>query len=500
MSDPYIDDFGRILVDGQDPGNESHTYGKGHAGQQYSTPPFPLNVLPVGKYTDENGKEDLTWAIPGILTEPGRFTEEYFANPTRANGEKAAGAISSLVGGGAPFMKAPSGSVAMAAARRDAPHGYDLGDTFDLPMGNHAPMPARSEVAAPAVRRAEGELFDYSHHDGMPSANGAGVPDTPYYEGARGTTRRAAMLQESPAVQRSLNKAVDMGLKENPGAATNWYNMEPLRERFHDLYKGEGKPDDAFVKLMQAVGTTSMQNPALPNAANATQIYERLQKGLGIPNKTEKYQMPGSFLTPGAETRLEASQKRLGNRQDEYSFKDAPKSHYFGDTLAGLSGRVTVDSHAMRGLVMPTKNSNFLRTNAREMGEDGAYQNINPKQMFDNGELGKLSDVKPSFWYSRPTAAEYKDFAEPFHKAAKKFSISPEQAQAAAWYGNAEKTGVKTPPQTFNELFEQRLRENARDRNIDPEKLLDDVINGRTHLKATAVPVQPPFTRDEQIY
>lgn len=179
MSDPYYDDFNRLLE-----GNQRTKSARGREGKIYETPPFPLNVLPIGRYANPDGRGDnseFVPAIPGILTEPGRFTDEYYANPTRENGERASGAISRLVGGASPFIKAPAGSVAMSAARRDMPT-FDLGDTWDLPMGNHSPIPAPKSVAAPAIKRADGEIFDYGHHRDVAPDNLLNLPEVDYFK------------------------------------------------------------------------------------------------------------------------------------------------------------------------------------------------------------------------------------------------------------------------------------------------------------------------------
>jgi hypothetical protein len=94
----------------------------------------------------------------------------------------------------------------------------------------------------------------------------------------------------------------------------------------------------------------------------------------------------------------------------------------------------------------------------------------------------------PTYWLSAPPDAAYGYAAKPYEKAADKFGLSPGQSQAAAWYGNADMTGVKTEPKTFNELFEQRLRSNATAMNMDPEELLRRVINGEEHLLGMAPP------------
>jgi len=165
---------------------------------------------------------------------------------------------------------------------------------------------------------------------------------------------------------------------------------------------------------------------------------------------------------------------------------DAPKTEYFGRSLAGDQSNPVIDSHASRALAMATEDPRFVQNAVRYFDPNTQwYESFSPREMLESGELPmKELQNQPTYWWSRPTKGEYKYAQEPFRKAADKFDLSPGQAQAAAWYGAASKTGVKTPPSTFMELFEQRLRDNAETRGIDPEDLLKRVINGETHLFA----------------
>jgi hypothetical protein len=339
-------------------------------------------------------------------------------------------------------------------------------------------LPYRDEVSSPAVH-TDPELFDYATHDEMPAGNPLGLEDLPYYEGKRGMPERMEAIVDNPKVTRRLNKAVEKGL-ENSGTVLNWYNTEPLRERFGDLYEGDMTPDEAYLQYMQAVGTTSPQNPVNKNIANATQIYQRLQQGKKIPRDNKL--IPG-FETPGGLTRTIVSRKKFGQEEGFDPF-EAPKTEYFGRSLAGDTGRVVVDSHASRLLGMSSEDPRMLTTSARyfDPGSE-TYGSYNPREMLETGDATMKDALsEPTWWRARPTKAEYKYAAQPFEKAAKKYGIDPGQAQAAAWYGAAEQTGVKTPPKTFNELFEERIRQNADALGMSPEDVLSDVINGRRTL------------------
>jgi hypothetical protein len=345
----------------------------------------------------------------------------------------------------------------------------DMG--FDLP---EAPK-------SPAVR-TDPELFDYAFHDELPAGNPLGLEDLPYYNAPRGMPERMETIVDNPKVTRRVNKAIEKGISDVPGTVLNWYNTEPLRERFNDLYTNTTmSPDEAFLQYMQAVGATSPQSPVPANIANASEIYQLLQQGRTIPRDPKK--LGQHFQTPGGLTRTIVSRKKFG-QEEGYDPAEAPKTEYFGRSLAGDTSRPVIDSHASRLLGMSSEDPRMLTGSARYYDpQSGTYGSYSPKDMLESGEASMKDALsEPTWWRARPTKAEYKFMAQPFEKAAKKFDIDPGQAQAAAWYGAADMTGVKTPPLTFNEMFEQRLRTNAEAKGKSPEQLLKDVINGRDTL------------------
>jgi hypothetical protein len=387
---------------------------------------------------------------------------------------------------------APTGAGAMAAPFAAIPRGalganaFRVADDipFDLPShGAHGPI-AQAERApfAPAIKREDGEIFDYSTHDQMPPGNPISLPELKPYEGPRGPNERMADMTSSPAVSRQVNSAVDRGLKEHRDTVLNWYNMLPLRERFHDLYQG-GDPDAAFLRFNQSVAAMSPQNPVPENMAQGSWIYNVLERGDKIPTDPKKGVPSGYGNQPAMGTRLSVARKKSG-QEEGYDFRDSPKTEFFGRSLAGDDSVPVIDAHAMRTMAMATKDPRFLQNSIRYSDDGGkSYKTYSPRQMLEDGEITMKEALQnPTWWQSGARGAMYAPATVPFHRAADKFGISPGQAQAAAWYGNAEKTGVKTQPFTAMEILEQRIRQNAEARGKTPEEMLDDMINGREYL------------------
>lgn len=461
--------------------------------------------VPLSTYDD--GKEHFSWpgAFQDVAEFPHRFGKAYDEAKTTGDshnlGREVGMAGLSTLGMGTLFGAVPKGAFAANSIRREAPDAFD-DLPFDLPDASPGASSGANPFdtfapAAPAIKRNDGEIFDYARHDDLPAGNPLNLPKQDYYKSPRepkpdSDAARIMELAGSRKVQNTINKAVERGVSgENRNATLNWYNTEPLRERFHDLYKGEGSPDDAYLKLMQAVGTTSPQNQVLPNAAEATQIYQRLMRGQDIPRDGD------GLSGVAAKGKAVLSRKKFG-LEPGYNPKDAQKTEFFGRSLAGDDSKVVVDSHAMRGLAMPTKDPRYLGGSVRYKADHGGYENFNPREMVASGEMSMADALKsPTYWLSAPTDATYRYAAKPYERAAEKFGLSPGQAQAAAWYGNSDLTGVATMPKTFNELFEMRLRTNAQNLNMDPEELLRRVINGEEHLLGSAPLPMSPGGEDE---
>jgi hypothetical protein len=391
---------------------------------------------------------------------------------------------------GPEWMKKHGGGGSLFANASDKP-GM-LGGAFvheDVPFGDwdnpDSPAPNSSPVSAPNINK--GELFDYGMHDSMPVDNPLKLPPIEPYNG-RGPTPRIQEMLDNPKVQRRVNSAVGKGLETYPGVAENWYNMEPLREQFHNLYRGDMHPDEAFHQMMKAVGATSPMNPMSSNIANASEIYSRLQRGEPIGNDPTKY--PPNFRTLGATTRLAVARKVFGEDEPYAPGKDPPKTTRFSRALAGAAGpEVTVDTHAMRLLAMSSEQPNLMSDYFRYKAPEGHYASYSPRDLYETGQKSLKQMLEtPTWWANMPTKGEYASTQIPFQKAAQKFGLAPHQAQAAAWIGAGDKTGLSTlPDRTALQFLEDRINTTAHARGISPMDTLKSVINGKSTLFANKV-------------
>jgi hypothetical protein len=108
----------------------------------------------------------------------------------------------------------------------------------------------------------------------------------------------------------------------------------------------------------------------------------------------------------------------------------------------------------------------------------------NPKQLYEQGKLD-LDEAKsiPTFWATKPNPNEYMAAEDLYKKIARRMGHEPAEAQAAAWSGAGDMTGLGTVgTHTFPELMNERIMFTAKMRGEAPEKVLRDFIRGNKPL------------------
>jgi hypothetical protein len=180
-----------------------------------------------------------------------------------------------------------------------------------------------------------------------------------------------------------------------------------------------------------------------------------------------------------------------------------PKPASFSQNLQGNLVPVTVDTHAFRNIGMRTNDPRFLETTISEKykpgkdpgtdtlvsryGEPGRQEGtvvFRPQQLYKGGKLD-LDEAKsiPKFWASKPNENEYGASEKFYTELGRRQGLTPADAQAAAWAGGGELTGLGTvADKTFPEMLNERITYTARMRGEDPKKVLDDLVHQRRPL------------------
>ena len=309
------------------------------------------------------------------------------------------------------------------------------------------------------------------------------------YVPARGVSPRMQDALDNPAVMRGLTKSMRAG-----AGVRDWYHTEPLRQEFIRQLGPDG--DAAFKRYMDLVAATSPRSDVPTNIRNASYYYAG-----------------GDHLTPNPYPYGHVGQnlhkQNVGNLAENggWDIFQNPKPASFAENLRGNLEPVTVDTHAFRNIGMRTGDPRFLATSVSNLykkghsrAEDtlagrfgelrdtpkGTLATYRPQQLHEEGRLSmkEAKDI-PTFWATKPNDNEYAAAEGLFRRAGERVGMRPADAQAAAWSGGGDLTGLGTVgTHTFPELMNERIMFTAKMRGEDPRRVLQDFINGRKPLLA----------------
>jgi hypothetical protein len=164
------------------------------------------------------------------------------------------------------------------------------------------------------------------------------------------------------------------------------------------------------------------------------------------------------------------------------------KPAMFGANMAGNRSGVTVDTHAIRG-VLQTLNDidpgsvpdGFILPKFRD-----AYKadptTLTPDMI--NDSIGKQKIGRKGETVDAQT--EYAVFADIFHDVAQKLNADPAEAQSMAWFGLGGDTNLGSAPKTVSDLFDERIDVTAQALNISPEEVAKKVFKRKIPLLGIA--------------
>jgi hypothetical protein len=305
------------------------------------------------------------------------------------------------------------------------------------------------------------------------------------YVPPRGISARMQDALENPAVHEGLADSMRSG-----AGVSDWYHTEPVRQEFLKTM-GPEEGENAFKRFMDIVAATSPRSDVPTNVRNASYYYAG-----GDPAKANPY--PYGHVAQN----LHKQNVTNLNERGGWDVMQNPKPASFAENLRGNLEPVTVDTHAFRNIGMRTGDPRFLETSisqlandpselsmARRLGEikqkDGkTVVTYRPQQLVKEGKLTMEEAQKiPSFWTAKPKDNEYGAAEQLFRDVGKKVGMRPADAQAAAWAGGGDMTGLGTVgTHTFPELMNERITFTAKMRGEDPKKVLNDFITGKKPL------------------
>lgn len=355
---------------------------------------------------------------------------------------------------------------AMSAASVLLPAGAGVASKASLKAGEKA---IGSELARKAVPTSE--LFDYSRLSEQPKM---AQFDLPRVLPPRGVPERVTDLVANKDVR---DKMVDVILKGKEMGGANWYNADPLREKFVNQL-GTEAGNQAFRKYMDMVAATSPRSDVGTNVRNASYYYGRQMRGEGMPEVGERNPQPYGHMAQrlhqmNAERVAGAGWDPLNN----------PKPASFVENLVGNQRPVTVDTHAFRLPAILAEDPRFLET-AYASSKDAPKQNI--QKLVTSGDMSMEDALKtPAYWQAQPKANEYAAMERYYQPIGQELGMSPAQTQASAWVGGGKLTGLASDEsKPFLRFFDDRVMKTAKELNMDPKDVLRDFISGKLSLYA----------------
>jgi hypothetical protein len=399
---------------------------------------------------------------------------------------------------GMALAAAPLG-MGIRGARRGA------GALFDAATG----LPIKGADFTKASREALEEVARQPKGAGpLDLSTASQIPDVPQvplerYVPPRGVSPRLQEALENPAVRRGVESSVKAGEKLG---ADKWYHTGPVRDAWiAELGPVEGPK--AFGQYMDMVAATSPRSDVPTNIRNASRYYQHARSGepLSASMPYPYGHVAQNLHRQNFETLMKPGPQALSSAAvPGYSGWDVlqnPKPASFSQNLQGNLEPGTMDTHAFRNIGMRTGDPRFLATSIQEVYKPGVDRSADsmvsrfgdirgdrvvfrPQQLLSEGKLS-MSEAKniPSFWATMPNPNEYAA-AEDFYRAiGKKRGMPTADAQAAAWAGGGELTGLGTvPTHTFPEMLNERVLYTSKMRNENPEDTLAKLIRGNAPL------------------
>lgn len=423
--------------------------GGGIAGNAMSNP--PPGTLPQRAWDDylrwrQNNLEGLQAAAGG---------------DPQAIGDLAAGFVGAL-GEGAP-LRFKGGATADKVAKK-------------LGLPQRAAVAPNLDAARTATPMGSSSgLFDLSRLNEVPP-----VPqfDLPRYEPPRGVSARATDLLNDRGVRDKMAAYIERGVEMG---GPQWYNTEPLRERFV-AELGPDAGNAAYQRYMDYVSATSPRSSVDDNIRNGSFYYWLEDKGVA-PSQLPLNPYPYGHLAQNLHRQNAGT--ILGGGWDV--FKN-PKPPSFAQNLIGNQRPGTIDAHATKAPAMISEDPRWLATQYRQkvgVDEQGAdvFANLKPREMYQSGDLSMEDALKrPVFWEGQPAPNEYAALEKYYRDLGQEQGLTTAQAQASSWVGAGDLTGLGTAPLPFMSLFDNVLLRTAAARGEAPLTTLNKFIRQQAPL------------------
>ena len=480
-----------IMVFAEEFGEISKSY-----GTEYFSDKFDgwLDKLPIDEATKENIR--LGSGIGQFFSIPGAG----FATAAGVKGIKAG--AKTVASATQEFIE---GAPARVAARQ-ADKSVQLNAGVDVPaavdqaivaMQNRTPPIERDELVnvlrlrADQMRLAPKDRIQPSGEkmfDTSPEAYVANLPEqaeTPVPRALPNTTlpkgNRAAVLVEKQDI---IAQQLAERMKPYLGTpAQYFYNTGPIIQKAIDLGVPEDVARQQLKRFALNYAATSPRTMTEQNLRNASLVTAKQERGVPIED----------VIGPGGEGMNEKGYPMMigpsgihrklvdAAAAEGIDFNTNPKPATFAENVAGNLSGVTVDTHAIRG-VLDAMNEiepgsipeGFIKKEFRDQYKSDP-SSLDPATMIDDELGGQMVD-------GTKMQTEYAVFSDIYKRAAEILGVSPAEAQSLGWFGSGDRTGLASEMKTVVDLIDDRVDVTAKATGRSKEDVFIDFFSGKIPL------------------
>lgn len=480
-----------LMVFAEEFGEISKSY-----GTEYFSSKFDgwLEKLPIS----EAAKEDIRLGS-GI----GQFFSIPGAGIATAAGVKGIKAGAKTVAGATQeFIESAPARVAARQADKSVQlnAGVDVPAVIDeaiIAMQNRTPPIERDELVnvlrlrADQMRLAPKDRIQPSGEkmfDTSPEAYVANLPEqaeTPVPRALPNTTlpkgNRAALLVEK---QDTIAQQLAERMKPYLGTpAQYFYNTGPIIQKAVDLGVPEDVARQQLKRFALNYAATSPRTMTEQNLRNASLVTAKQERGVPIED----------VIGPGGEGMNEKGYPMMigpsgihrklvdAAAAEGIDFNTNPKPATFAENVAGNLSGVTVDTHAIRG-VLDAMNEiepgsipeGFIKKEFRDQYKNDP-SSLDPATMIDDTLGDQMVD-------GTKMQTEYAVFSDIYKKAAEILGVSPAEAQSLGWFGSGDRTGLASEMKTVVDLIDDRVDVTAKATGRPKEDVFIDFFSGKIPL------------------
>lgn len=316
-------------------------------------------------------------------------------------------------------------------------------------QSNYAPSYQPMDLSPAGYNTTQSIFPQYSIMDKNPRL----APGDSYGKGGR----MQQLVDNMPAVSSILADRIAPAVGSESGY---FYHVGPIYEALRKAGLSDREALDYVEEFSDLYGATSPRTATLENMRSASNLQFKAAQGIPF----ERNILDGTVSNDKGFPMMDSHKTRgVAYMNKQYDQGANPKPVNFAENSRGNLENVTVDTHAIRGAVDALEevvgegnlNPGFLKPKARDTyKKEGRFSRASD---VDDGLEAK--DTKP--YGGVTTQIEYGPMADLYADVGNKIGVSPAEAQALAWHGMGDMTGLQSSSKTIARLWQDRVAATA---------------------------------------